>query len=182
MKFFIGIDNGVTGSICILDQNGKCLHYVPTPVHKTLNYTKAKENVTRVIVKDLANLLQPYAKNATVILERPLVNPGRFKATVSAIRCDEATRGVLEALGAKLIYVDSKEWQTPMLPSRKAIPRLAKGASDEEKKKNKAAKARFAAETKELSLQVAQRLFPNETFKKDGDAALIAEWARRENL
>ncbi|RLB93544.1 MAG: hypothetical protein DRH26_03615 [Deltaproteobacteria bacterium] len=182
MKYFIGIDNGVTGSICILDENGNCLEYFPTPVQKTLNYTKAKEYVNRVTVRALAEMLTPYAKTATVILERPMVNPLRWKASISAIRCDEATRGVLEALGTKLIYVDSREWQTPMLPKRKAVARLPKGSTAEEKKINKAAKAAFKTETKSLSLMVANRLFPTIDFKKDGDAALIAEWARRNNL
>lgn len=182
MKYFIGIDNGVTGSVCILNEDGVCIHYFPTPVQKTLNYTKAKEYINRVVVRELAEKLQPYAKTATVILERPLVNPGRWKATVSALRCDEATRGVLEALNAKIIYVDSKEWQTPMLPNRKAVPRLPKGSTDAAKKSNKAAKVAFNKETKDLSLMVSQRLFPTVLFKKDGDAALIAEWARRNNL
>jgi len=172
MKYYIGIDNGVTGSICILDSEGSPLVYLPTPVHKTLNYTKAKEFLNRVVVAELARILQPYKGNATVLLERPLVNPGRWKATVSAIRCDEATRGVIEALQMKLIYVDSREWQKPMLPKRKALP---KGSTKEQK-------AAFKAETKELSLQTAQRLFPTLAFKKDGDATLIAEWGRRQNL
>lgn len=182
MKYYIGIDNGVTGSVCVLDQDGNCLEYFPTPIHKTLNYTKAKEYVNRVVIKELAEKLQPYAQAATVVLERPLVNPGRWKATISAIRCDEATRAVLEALKAKIIYVDSKEWQTPMLPNRKPISRLSKTATAQEKKENKAAKAAFNKEGKELSLMTAQRLFPTIKFKKDGDAALIAEWARRNNL
>jgi len=182
LKYFIGIDNGVSGSVCVLDEHGTCLHYVPTPVQKTLNYTKEKEYVTRVIVKELADLLQPYAREATIILERPMINPGRWKASVSAIRCDEVTRGIIEALGARMIYVDSKEWQTPMLPNRKAVARLGKGATDEEKKAHKKLTAAFASETKELSLMTAQRLFPGITFKKDGDAALIAEWARKNNL
>lgn len=182
MKYYIGIDNGVTGSICILDENGTCLDYFPTPVQKTLNYTKAKEYINRVVVRTLASKLEPYAKHATVLLERPLVNPGRWKATVSALRCDEATRGVLEALGAKLIYVDSKEWQQPMLPNRKAVPRLPNGASNIKKTIRKHKVAAFGKETKELSLMAAERLFPAVTFKKDGDAALIAEWARRNNL
>jgi hypothetical protein len=121
-------------------------------------------------------------KEATVVLERPMLNPLRWTASVSAIRCDEATRGVIEALGMKLIYVDSKEWQTLMLPNRKAIPRLAKGATAEEKKEQAKLTTAFAKETKALSLMTAQRLFPQVTFKKDGDAILIAEWARRNNL
>jgi hypothetical protein len=69
-----------------------------------------------------------------------------------------------------------------MLPNRKAVTRLTKGATEKEKKTQKAARATFGAETKELSLMAAERLFPSVTFKKDGDAALIAEWARRTNL
>jgi hypothetical protein len=182
LKYYIGIDNGVTGSICILNENGQCLHYGPTPVKQTLNYTKEKEYISRVVVKDLVDILQPYAKEATLILERPMLNPLRWTASVSAIRCDEATRGVIEALGIKMIYVDSREWQTPMLPNRKAIPRLAKGATEDQKKAQKKLTAVFALETKQLSLMTAQRLFPQITFKKDGDAALIAEWARRNNM
>jgi hypothetical protein len=111
-----------------------------------------------------------------------MINPLRWKASVSAIRCDESTRGVLEALGAKLIYVDSKEWQTPMLPNRKAVTRLGKDATIAEKAAQKKLTVAFASETKELSLMTAQRLFPSIIFKKDGDAALIAEWARQNNL
>ena len=181
MKYYIGIDNGVTGSVCILNEKGTCLHYGPTPVQQTLNYTKEKEYISRVIVKDLADLLCMY-RNATIILERPMLNPLRWTASVSAIRCDEATRGVIEALGIKMIYVDSKEWQTPMLPNRKAIPRLLKRATEDQKKTQKKLTAAFALETKQLSLMTAQRLFPQVTFKKDGDAALIAEWARRNNM
>jgi hypothetical protein len=181
MHYYIGIDNGVTGSICILNENGSCLHYAPTPVKQTLNYTKEKEFIMRVVVKDMAELLMPY-REGTVVLERPMLNPLRWTASVSAIRCDEATRGVIEALGMKLIYVDSKEWQSEMLPNRKAISRLPKGSTNEAKKAQAKLTAAYAAETKKLSLMCAQRLFPNLEFKKDGDAALIAEWVRKNKL
>lgn len=182
MKYFIGIDNGVTGSVCVLDENGNCLEYFPTPVQKTLNYTKAKEFITRVKGDDLGKKLRKYAEDATAVIERPLVNPARWKATVSAIRCDEATRNILEILGIKFIYVDSREWQTPMLPKRTAATKLPSTATSAEKAAHKAAADRFKNETKELSLMVAQRLFPSVSFSKDGDAALMAEWARRNNL
>lgn len=181
MKYYIGIDNGVTGSIAVINEAGSLLHYAPTPTAKTLNYTKVKEFITRVVLQDLSTLLLKYP-GATVVLERPMLNPLRWTASVSAIRCDEATRGVIEAIGLKLIYVDSKEWQSVMLPSRKAVTRLAKGATPTEKAAQKKLTAAFALETKELSLMVAQRLFPKTSFKKDGDACLIAEWARKNNL
>ena len=149
---------------------------------RSLNYTKAKEYITRIKSDDLGRKLRKYADNATAVIERPLVNPGRWKATVSAIRCDEATRSILEILGIKFIYVDSREWQTPMLPKRTVLPKASSTATPAEKAAHKAAADRFKNETKDLSLMVAQRLFPSVAFKKDGDAALMAEWARRNNL
>lgn len=182
MKYYIGIDNGVTGSVCVLDEHGRCLEYWPTPTEKTLNYTKEKEYITRVKGEVLGKKLRPYAANGTVVIERPLVNPGRWKATVSALRCDEATRIVLEILGLRFIYVDSKEWQEPMLPNRRKPPRITKSMTEAEKNEAKRLADAYKGETKQLSLLVAQQLFPQISFKKDGDAALMAEWARRSKL
>ncbi len=183
MKHYIAIDNGVTGSVCILDEAGALKYYGPTPVRKCLNYTKAKEFINRVIGTKLYDILKPYADNATLIIERPMITPQRWKASVSALRCDEATLIVLELLNISYEYVDSKQWQVPMLPKRSAAPGKAKkGATEEEKKALKKARAAYQKETKVLSLAVGQRLFPQATFKGDADAALIAEWARRQKL
>jgi len=182
VKYYIAIDNGVTGSCAVLDEDGQCLEYWPTPVEKTLNYTKVVAYISRVRGDILLERLRPYVENATVVIERPLVNPQMFKATVSAIRCDEATRTILEMLKVKFIYVDSKQWQKEMLPSRTAIPRLPKDATAMEKKERKAKANAFKLETKSLSLSVAQQLFPSVTFKKDGDAILMCEWSRRNKL
>lgn len=182
MKHFIGIDNGVTGSVCVLDEDGNCMEYWPTPTFKSLNYTKAVGYSTRLKGDVLRVRLLPYIEDATVVIERPMINPMRWVPSVSAVRCDEATRIVLELLEAKFMYIDSKQWQKPMLPTRTPVPKLKKDASSLEKKKHKEMKAAFALETKRLSLMIGQQLFPSVTFKKDADAALMAEWARRENL
>jgi hypothetical protein len=193
MKVTIAIDNGVSGSICILSASGKLLHYGPTPVRKCLNYTKVKEYLNRVDGVALRAILEPYAQGeATVVIERPMLNPLRWKASVSALRCDEATLVVLETLGLSYHYVDSRQWQTPMLPKRSAVPavpKLPKLASKEEKVQNdkfKAARkkrmAEYNKETKALSLAIGQRLFPGIVFKGDADAAVMCEWARREDL
>ncbi len=183
MKYYIGIDNGVSGSICVLDEDGKVELYEPTPVIKCLNYTKVKEYINRVDGIMLYNMLEPYEdKEVTVCIERPMVNPQRWKASVSAIRCDEATLINLEALDLPYRYVDSKEWQKEMLPTRPEPKRAFKGATDAEKKLLKKQRTAYQAETKTLSLAVGKRLFPKLDFEKDADAALIAEWARRNNL
>ena len=183
MKYYIGIDNGVTGSICVVNDIGEVKLYEPTPVHKCLNYTKKKEFLQRLDGVALAEMLKPYADACIVAIERPMVNPMRWKATVSALRCDEATLIVLELLNIPYRYIDSKEWQSVMLPKRKAPPRTAdKKATAQEKVQLKKEKARFKKETKELSLAVGRKLFPLLRLKDDADAALIAEWARKERL
>ena len=183
MKYYISIDNGISGSICILNDIGELMMYEPTPIHRCLNYTKKKEFLNRVDGAELHRMLKPYADSCSLIIERPMVNPQRWKASVSAIRCDEATLIVLELLNISYQYVDSKEWQSTMLPKRSAPPGKAKkGASDEEKKLLKKKRTAYQAETKVLSLAVGKRLFPKVDFKKDADAALMAEFARIKRL
>jgi len=161
-KFYIGIDNGVSGSIGIVSSD---LDFKPimikTPVFSQQNYTKAKANINRIDTKKLKEFLLPYSKNCFLMLERPLVNPGRFKATTSALRALEATLIVIEDLNIPFSYIDSKQWQKELLPSG------LKGK-----------------ELKTASVDIRCRLFPHllETIKsqKDGDGILIAEYIKRQ--
>ena len=157
MKAYIGIDNGVSGTIAILTDNDTI--FVKTPVKKEQDYTKAKKIITRVDVSALKELLEPFANDAFILLERPLVNPNRFAATASALRCHEAELTVIEMLGIPFQFIDSKEWQKALLP---------KGCND----------------TKKASLDIGNRLFPQfREFKHpDRDALLIAEYAKRRNF
>ena len=183
MKYYIGIDNGVTGGICVVNDIGEVKLYEKTPVKKCLNYTKKKEFLNRLDGVALAEMLKPFADACIVAIERPMLNPSRWKASVSALRCDEATLIVLEMLNIPYRYIDSKEWQSEMLPKRKAPPRTAdKKATSVEKAQLRIQKAKFKKETKELSLAVGNKLFPLLTFKDDADPVLIAEWARRTKL
>lgn len=110
----IGIDNGVSGSICIVDKNDVKLY--GTPTKKVINYQKRQSNVTRIKVDKLREILEPYKDSGSVVkLERPMVNPGRFTATASALRALEATLIVLEDLGLGYEFVDSKAWQKQFL-------------------------------------------------------------------
>ena len=157
MKAYIGIDNGVSGTIAILTDNETI--FVKTPVKKEQDYTKAKKIITRVDVSALKELLEPFANDAFILLERPLVNPNRFAATASALRCHESELTVIEMLGIPFQFIDSKEWQKALLP---------KGCDD----------------TKKASLDIGNRLFPQfREFKHpDRDALLIAEYAKRRNF
>jgi hypothetical protein len=160
---YIGIDNGVSGSIGIITTNGAIAKMFPMPTKSEQNYTKAKKNITRIDWRLLLKLLRNYSNPpiGRVFLERPMVNPGRFQATASALRAMEATLIVLDLLDLPLRYVDSREWQKIMLPSG------VKGAS----------------ELKKASCDIGCRLFPSLAHvikkHKDADGLLMAEWARR---
>jgi len=159
-KVYIGIDNGVTGTIGIILGNESV--FFKTPTFKQQNYTKKKANITRVDAPRLLSLLKPYEKyNVMCVLERPMVQPkGRWVATQSALRALEATLTVVEVLGYAYDYMDSKEWQKALLP---------KGSKGDQLKVD--------------SKTIGCRLFPKhaELINKhtDADGMLMAEYCRR---
>lgn len=114
---FGGIDNGVTGGITILSRNGSVLVHEKTPVKKCLNYTKKKAFINRIDFDKFKELLLLAGQNTHFMIERPMVNPRRFAATISALRCMEATEILLEQLQIPYEWIDSKEWQKTALPS-----------------------------------------------------------------
>jgi len=161
-KIYIGIDNGVTGSIGIINECLNTVFFIKTPVKKEQSYTKAKQNITRINGHLLKQILQEHIENNTCfcLIERPMVNPSRWKASVSAIRALEATLTIIEDLKIPYQYIDSKEWQKALLPN---------GSAKEELKKD--------------SLNIGKRLFPNvESIHDDMDGLLIAEYAKRKNF
>lgn len=158
-KIFIGIDNGTTGTIGVVGDSIQPQFY-KTPVKKEQDYTKAKKLVTRLDCEQFVAILNQYNKNDIfVACERPMINPTRWTASMTAIRCLEAQLIILEMLGIPYQFIDSKEWQKTMLP--KGI----KG-SDEQKSASK---------------DIGNRLFPLfADFKHpDRDGLLIAEYIRR---
>lgn len=162
MRLFIGIDNGVTGSVGVVSEDLSIVDFHKIPTKKDYNYTKTKQNITRIDVKALINLFCFYAgyKNVRVFIERPMVNPKRFKQSLSAVRALEATLIALEEFQFPYQFIDSKEWQKEMLPKNISGSR----------------------ELKEASKKIGERLFPKINFyKNDCDSLLIAEWARRNN-
>ncbi len=165
-KGYIGIDNGVSGSIGLVTPRVADNNLWPTPTKKEQSYTKKKQQITRVDFSALLAFLRelPAGDSPMVVIERPFNNPTGMKATTSAMRCLEATLIAIELMGWRYQYIDSKEWQKELLP--KGI----KGTS----------------ELKAASRDIGKRLFPNLEEQidkqKDADALLIAEWARRNRL
>lgn len=158
MKTYIGIDNGVTGSIAIIHDSGT--EFYKTPVFLQQDYTKKKQNLNRLDSTKFCEILSKHKDNAFVLLERPMVNQERFRQSLSAVRCLESTICCLELLKIPFQFIDSKEWQKFFFP-----------------------KGYEKGETKRLSGEVSSRLFPHLTEhikkQKDGDALLIAEYAKR---
>lgn len=162
---YIGIDNGVTGSVAMIADDFS--YFYKTPVQKEQSYTKKKQSITRINYQGLYSLIESWKNDdqpIKAILERPMVNPGRFKNTASALRALESTLIVLENLSIPYQYIDSKEWQKVMLP--KGIKRTP--------------------DLKKASVDIGCRLFPQYkeliTKHKDADGLLIAEYARRARL
>jgi hypothetical protein len=156
-KTFIGIDNGVSGAITILSNDNDIILHAKTPVKKCLNYTKKKAFVNRVDFKSMINILKKAGDDTFCFIERPVVNPTRFNASTSALRCLEATIIILEELQIPYQFIDSKEWQKELLPS---------GLVGDELK--------VAADS------VANRLFPKQKVL-NADSVLIAEYCLRKN-
>jgi len=152
---YIGIDNGVTGWITMMKDNSEVLVHMPMPVKKELSYTKAKQYITRIDGRKLCDLLMNYRHSANIcVLERPFVNPGMFKSTLSAIRSLEATLIVLESLMIPYSYIDSREWQSYFLPSGLEKKELKKAAID-----------------------IAKREYPS-IITKDADSLLMTAYLR----
>lgn len=161
LKVCIGWDNGI-GNISAVWPD-RLAEYKITPVKRCLNYTKKIAHINRLDRGKTRDILLAWTEGylPVIAVERPMVNPGRFKATASGLRICEAQECLLEDLGLPYRFIDSKEWQKAMLPSGVKGP-----------------------ETKTASLEVGGRLFPHlkESLKNDADSLLIAEYIRRNNF
>jgi len=175
MTIYVGIDNGVSGSIGIVGEKIEPFYY-KIPVFKHLDYTKKEKWIHRIDYDKLLQFLSidtlGLKEFVKVFIERPMINPKAFNASLSAIRALEVVLIVLEKLNLSRQYIDSKEWQKEMLPVARKTKVTKKGKSiqviDNEK-------------VKKISLEVGKRLFPTINFTgfKDADGLLIAEYCRR---
>jgi len=183
-KTYIGIDNGVSGTIGIITKDEVC-NFCKTPVKNVNNYQKpakrkkkvkpgmkpgtepkvkpglVQKKLNRIDHEELALLIGYLGDDTLAIIERPMVNATRFNASLSAVRALEATLVVLEELEIPYIFCDSREWQKVMLPAG------TKGDA-----------------LKTESKRVGNELFPQFADVKhpDRDGILIAEYARRMKL
>jgi len=154
-RYFVGIDNGCTGTISIIDTEKWTSSFFKTPVFKEASYTQKKQNIHRIKWGELVTKLPK--ENALVILERPRGN-NSFNAIQSSLRSLESTLIAIEYLGLDYQYCDSKTWQQAFLSS-------ALIGSEQMKKGSK---------------EVAIELYPNhrDEIEKhgDGDSLLMARF------
>jgi len=165
-RHYIGIDNGVSGTIGIISiskVNVKTQFHL-TPIFKTQDYTKKKKNINRIHYQNLLQMMYPCVRrleNTFAMIEAPLVNPGKFNATASALRAFEATLIALESLQIGYKTVSAADWRKELLPSGVV----------------------GSAEQKKASASVGRKLFPKhrELIEKHGDAdgLLIAEYCKK---
>lgn len=158
-RAYVGIDNGVSGSIGIIYEDG-AYEFHQTPVKKVLDYTKEKKYINRIEGASLIQLLSGLGRGSMVMVERPMVNPSRFVPTMSAIRAYEATITILETLGLPYEVIDSKSFQKLYLPI---------GIKGDD--------------LKPASLEVGNRLFPETKANKhkDRDGMLIAAYCKQKH-
>jgi len=153
MRNVLGIDNGVSGSWAVV---GRSTWFGITPTMEQLGYQKKAKFLKRIDWKECIKQWENLEIDM-VYLERPMVNPTRFEASMSAIRAFEATLIVFEHLGLGHQVLDSKAWQKELLPEG------LKGA-----------------DLKKASMQKAIQLYPHYETQirkhKDGDAFLIAHY------
>ena len=116
-------DNGTTGTIgwrygCTTNE------MIEVPVKKRASFHKSPRSTTVIDIDALETALRDMLDRAKVkpsdviaYRERPMINPKRWQASMSASRADEAETIVLERMGIEYHYVDSKAWQRHILPS-----------------------------------------------------------------
>lgn len=164
MNVFFGIDNGVTGSVgALVRGEGEAEDiFMSVPHRSEQSYTKKKQQVGRIDWQALTDFLRDASegRRAFCMIERPMIAPVRFKASISGARALEAVQICCEMVGVSIQFVDSREWQKVLLPS---------GLKGED--------------LKDASTEIGCRLFPLLTEKivkhKDADGLLIAEYCRR---
>lgn len=165
-KIYIGIDNGITGSIGIItpDQTS----FLPVPSRSMQDYTKKKQNISRLdrdAFRKIITTSNPDGLSVFVLFEHPFWNPIlSLKSSKSGVMCLEAEVGIIEDLLIPHESIPSSTWQKELLPVG------CKGK----------------AELKKASQDIGIRLYPaleDEIRKqKDADGLLIAEYARRKGL
>jgi hypothetical protein len=164
----IGIDNGVSGAIAAIsdDPSTGLIASIKMPLKATRKGNEVEVSEVLAFHVSMAALAGGI-ESVRVVIEEP-GGAKSYKAAVSMAASFHAIRGMLDVWGVRYHRVTPKQWQDKMLG------KVKKG------------------DTKRVALTRAKTLWPKETWfptarcskPNDGiiDAALIAEYGRRERL
>ena len=173
---YVGIDNGVSGAIAYY-YNDK-MYVMDIPIKNVQNYTKKVEFINKIDFIELKKIFQELLSYSQikVLWERPFCNSKMFNASLSSMLSYQTTLDVFAELQIPYELVDSKSWQTKLLPN--GIYKITQ---------DKSGRNRIKADRKVLkkaSIDTANRLYPYLEIKKDGqaDAVMICEYLRRKEL
>lgn len=161
----IGIDNGVSGALAaISSHNGAFIDAIPMPIQKA---RKGNEINTLEVEFWLRCVSGGLDKIHCAILEEPGGSKSA-KAATSMAGSFHALRTVITLAGIRWHRITPQKWQKEMMPGCNS------------------------GDTKPRALELAKRLWPDETFLATErskvpnhnivDAALLAEYARIKNL
>jgi len=168
-EVYIGIDNGVTrSSIGYMNTITGEYFYKEMPIKNGRDYTQREKNITRIVYSDLCDIFKRWLtvdKNQTfILLERPMINPERFEASIVAARAYEIVITAIEQFNIEFDTIDSRLWQ------KKLLPIGTKGEAD----------------LKQASFDLGLKLFPSciSTILKvqDADGLMIALYAKTMEL
>jgi len=161
-KFFIGIDPGISGAITCVDSSGNIVNKTIMPVIKIGTKNKLDPHS---IIKWIKEITSTGTIQIVAIEAQHAMHKQGVTSTFSTGRGYGILEGVVAGLGLPYELIRAVDWQKVMFQG------YPKG------------------KTKELSMRIAQQLYPQENFKKsercvnihDGltDATLIAEYIRR---
>jgi hypothetical protein len=192
-KYIIGCDNGTTGRYCIMSLDGQIIAFEPVPIFNHPGWSKPKkvkktnkEGLTETKIKqttfnfiDINKLRDAWSKipdltQTICYLERPAVNyqaRWSMQTSLSAFGAWQAVIYVLKDLNIPYEIIDSRQWQTILIPQ-------ALGKNNKEYVRSQRKLGKRNDLLKKAADDFAHNLFP-EITRKDCDSICIAECFRR---
>jgi hypothetical protein len=163
-KLYLGIDNGISGALALIDSDSKVAWTMPMPIEKR---GKTSEVAVRCLYDELQGL--SLDNNVTVVYEGPAKHSKGVLALTSTHECFGCVRTVLALLGLRThIITQPRTWQKEFWNSVAGY------------------------DTKAESVRMAKMLWPEQDFLRTPkcktpdngitDALLIAEYGRRKGL
>lgn len=173
-KYVLSIDNGTTGSFCIMDIKTKeVVAFVSVPTFKIDKWTKAKKDkktghFTVVDVQQLKYALlnlpiEINGENIKCYIERPAVGFSGWGiwTSLSGMAAWVAVQYALREFKIPYETVDSKEWQSHLIPQAMGVNNKAYMKKLKAGERNKL--------LKEASDKLAKKLYPKGIYPKSGD-------------